>query len=205
MANRSSSHQNQDQNQQQNQDQGQDQQQSQNQHQPQPQHRQPSRHQHPRRPTGWRRVMARLPIHVFRAGLGRVFGKRLLLLHHTGRVSGRRRQVVLEVVAHDRQRGSWTVASGFGPKADWYQNLRQHPRTVIQFGHRRYAVTAHFLSTDQTAEAMARYEDRHPWLARVLGTVTPLPTDGDEESFQEAARSIPFVRLCTSEGEHHLR
>ena len=146
--------------------------------------------------------MARLPVHLFRVGLGPALGKRLLLLHHTGRVSGRRRQVVLEVVAHDSRHGTWIVASGFGPKADWYRNLRQHPRTVIQFGNRRYAVTARFLSPDQSADAMARYESRHPWLAQILGAVTPLPTNGNEESFREAARSLPFVRLEVREGHH---
>lgn len=98
-------------------------------------------------PTGWRRFMARLPIRVYRAGLGPLLGKRVLLLHHTGRLTGLRRQVVLEVVAHERDgnRLSWTIASGFGPAAAWYQNLRHSPRTTIQCGNRRYATTAHFL------------------------------------------------------------
>ncbi|WP_030559948.1 nitroreductase family deazaflavin-dependent oxidoreductase [Streptomyces aureocirculatus] len=146
-------------------------------------------------PTGWRRTLARLPIRMFRAGLGPVFGKRLLLLNHTGRVSGRRRQVVLEVVAHDSRRGTWTVASGFGPGSQWYRNLRREPHTVIQYGKRRHRVTASFLSPDEGADVMARYESRHPLVARVLGVFTALPTSGSEESFREAARSIPFVRL----------
>ncbi|WP_399210845.1 hypothetical protein [Streptomyces sp. SLBN-31] len=35
-----------------------------------------------------RRFLARLPIPLFRRGLGWVFGGRLLLLHHTDRVTG---------------------------------------------------------------------------------------------------------------------
>ncbi|MFJ9886949.1 hypothetical protein ACIQRW_13910 [Streptomyces sp. NPDC091287] len=38
-------------------------------------------------------------------GLGSVFGRRLLLPHHTGRNSGLDRRVALEVVAHDRGAG----------------------------------------------------------------------------------------------------
>ncbi|KUF19374.1 nitroreductase family deazaflavin-dependent oxidoreductase [Streptomyces silvensis] len=145
--------------------------------------------------TGWRRALARLPVHLFRAGLGPVFGRRLLLLEHVGRVSGRRRQVVLEVVAHDSCGSSWTVASGFGPGSQWYRNLRREPHTVIQVGRRRHPVTARFLSPDEGADIMARYESRHPVVSHVLGVFTALPTDGSEESFREAARSIPFVRL----------
>lgn len=101
----------------------------------------------PQLPTGWRRLLARLPIRLYRAGLGPLFGKRLLLLHHTGRVTGLRRSVVLEVIAYERTGDtlSWTITSGFGPAAAWYQNLRRAPRTTIQFGSRHYCTTAHFL------------------------------------------------------------
>lgn len=106
------------------------------------------------RPAGWRRRAARLPIPLFRIGLGPVFGKRLLLLHHTGRATGLDRRVVLEVVAHDAIGGSWTMASGFGPRSDWYRNLCAEPKTVIQFGNQRAAVQA----------AARGHRDRRPYV-----------------------------------------
>ncbi|WP_409468621.1 nitroreductase family deazaflavin-dependent oxidoreductase [Streptomyces sp. HC307] len=149
----------------------------------------------PRLPTGWRRLVVRLPILFFRAGLAPVFGRRLLLLHHTGRVTGRDREVVLEVVAHGPDDNSWTIASGFGPQADWYRNLRHQPKTVIQVGNRHHAVTAHFLSPDEGAEVMADYARRHPRTARRLCAFMGLPVGGGEASFREAGRAIPLVRL----------
>ncbi len=149
----------------------------------------------PQLPAGWRRLAARLPILLFRAGLGPVFGKRLLLLHHTGRVTGLNRHVVLEVVHYEPSEGSWTVAAGFGPKADWYRNLRAEPKTVIQFGNRHHAVTAQFLSPEEGGEEMARYARRHPATARRLCAFMGLPVDGGEASFRDAGRAIPFVRL----------
>ncbi len=149
----------------------------------------------PQPPTGWRRLAARLPIPLFRAGLGPLFGKRLLLLHHTGRVTGLDRHTVLEVVSYEPPARSWTIAAGFGPKAGWYQNLRAQPKTVIQFGTRHHAVTARFLMTEEGAEVMACYARRHPRAARRLCAFMGLPTDGSEASFREAGRAIPFVRL----------
>jgi deazaflavin-dependent oxidoreductase (nitroreductase family) len=146
-------------------------------------------------PAGWRRQAARLPIHLFRMGLGPVFGKRLLLLHHTGRATGLDRRVVLEVVAHDPAGGSWTVASGFGPRSDWYRNLRAEPKTVIQFGNRHHAVTAYFLTPDDGAEMMARYGRRHPRAARRLCAFFDLPADGSEAAFRDAGSAISFVQL----------
>lgn len=157
----------------------------------------------PQLPTGWRRFLARLPIRLYRAGLGPLFGKRLLLLHHTGRVTGLRRSVVLEVIAYERQDGtlSWTVASGFGPAAAWYQNLRRDPRTTIRCGNRRYTVTARFLPPEDGAALMARYAPRHPRLARRLCAFMGFAVDGSDAAFRMAGRSIPFVRLEAASGQ----
>ncbi|MFE0445144.1 nitroreductase family deazaflavin-dependent oxidoreductase [Streptomyces fungicidicus] len=154
----------------------------------------------PGRPTGWRRRALRLPIFAYRVGLGSLFGKRLLLLHHTGRVSGHDRTTVLEVVSFDAVKGNWTVASGFGPTADWYQNLRAQPQALIRSGNRPHPVTARFLPPDDGAEIMADYARRHPRTALRLCAFMGLPADGSNESFRAAGRAIPFVRLEAGAG-----
>lgn len=78
-----------------------------------------------RPPAGLSRLLFRLPLHLYRAGLGPMFGHRLLVVNHIGRVTGKRRQVVLEVIVHDDD-GSYVVASGWGPSAAWYQIGRAH-------------------------------------------------------------------------------
>ncbi|MEU8995406.1 nitroreductase family deazaflavin-dependent oxidoreductase [Streptomyces caniferus] len=163
-----------------------------------------STRERPPLPTGWRRFVARLPIRLYRAGLGPLLGKRVLLLHHTGRLTGLRRQVVLEVVAReqDGDRLSWTIASGFGPAAAWYQNLRHFPRTTIQCGNRRYAATAHFLSPDDGGAIMARYAPEHPRLARRLCSFMGFEVDGSEAAYRQAGRRIPFVRLEVTPRRH---
>ena len=51
-------------------------------------------------PAGFTRAVFRLPIHLYRLRLGWLFGNRLLLLNHIGRVSGKAR--------HDRAGGRRT-------------------------------------------------------------------------------------------------
>lgn len=153
----------------------------------------------PQLPAGWRRLAARLPILLFRCGLGWVFGKRLLLLHHTGRVTGLRRRAVLEVVEYEPD-DSWVVASGFGPSAAWYRNLRTEPKTIIEVGNRHHAVTAHFLTPDEGAEIMARYARRHPRTARRLCVFMGCASDGTDTGFRESGRAVPFVRLDAAPG-----
>ncbi|KAB2588692.1 nitroreductase family deazaflavin-dependent oxidoreductase [Streptomyces arboris] len=157
----------------------------------------------PRLPRGWRRRLARLPIAFYRAGLGPALGRRLLLLRHTGRHSGLDQFVVLEVVAHDPERGTWTLASGFGPDAAWYRNLQAAPKTTIQVGNRHYAVTAHFPSAEEGSELMARYARSHPRAARRLcafmGARVP---NGSPHSYRQVGLRIPFVRLEAALGQH---
>jgi hypothetical protein len=61
----------------------------------------------------WSERLVRAPVGLYRARLGFLLGSRLLMLEHTGRKSGARRYVVLEVVGHPRPR-TYVVASGFG-------------------------------------------------------------------------------------------
>lgn len=134
---------------------------------------------------------------MFRMGLGPLFGGRLLLLVHTGRVSGLPRRTAIEVVEAGTHEGRacWTVASGFGPRADWFRNLRQTPHATVQVGRRFHAVTAQVLDPDEGGELMARYAPRHPRVARRLCAYMGFEVDGGAEDYRRVGRSIPFVRL----------
>lgn len=135
---------------------------------------------------------------MFRMGLGPLFGGRLLLLVHTGRVSGLSHRTAVEVVeaAPHEGRPSWTVASGFGPGADWYRNLERTPHATVQAGRRFHAVTAQFLTAEEGGELMTRYAPRHPGAARRLCAYLGFTVDGSAEDYRRVGESIPFVRLA---------
>jgi deazaflavin-dependent oxidoreductase (nitroreductase family) len=154
----------------------------------------------PRRPTGLGRFLFRLPLWLYRARLGALLGRRFVLIHHIGRVSGRTRQVVVEVVEHDAATGSVIVASGFGPTADWYRNLLAHPQVSIQVGARALAVRAVPLDEVEAGEAMVRYARRHRVAARGLGRFMGFEADGTEAGYRDIGRRIPMLRLETLRG-----
>lgn len=146
-----------------------------------------------RPPSGLGAFLFRLPIWLYRVGLGRLLGGRFLLLNHVGRKSGKMRQVVVEVVRHDEGSDSYVVAAGFGPQSQWYQNLLAHPEVSIQVGRRKLAVTAGFLSEEQGADEMADYGRRHPGAARQLSRLMGYKVDGSEADYRELGRTLPFV------------
>ncbi|MFC7549171.1 nitroreductase family deazaflavin-dependent oxidoreductase [Plantactinospora sp. GCM10030261] len=153
-------------------------------------------------PAGMRRLLFRLPVYVYRVGLGAVLGRRFLYLVHTGRVSGRRRDVVIETVG--REGGRYQVCSGFGTSAQWYRNIRHNPDVAIQVGRHRARATAVLLDTARGADLMARYASRHPTLARRLCTVMGFEVDGSEADFREVGRRVPFVEFVPQPREHRI-
>ncbi len=146
-------------------------------------------------PRGWMRFLARLPIGLYRWHLGWLLGGRFVLINHIGRNSGLPRQVVVEVVRHDKNSHTIIVASGFGRKAQWYQNLRKTPDVTIQLGTRKYAARAEFLSAEQGAIEMENYARRHPAAARELAKFMGYRVDGTTEDYQILGQEIPFVAL----------
>lgn len=108
------------------------------------------------------RWLVRAPVWLFRMGLGFLFGKRMLLLEHHGRRTGRRRYAVLEVVDRPAP-DTYVIVSGFGARSQWYRNVLADPQVRISVGLRRNAAAvAILLSPVQADETLARYADRHP-------------------------------------------
>lgn len=108
------------------------------------------------------RWFVRAPIWLYRHGLGRLLGSRILMLEHTGRSSGQPRFVCLEVVerpAPDRI----VIVSGFGERAQWYRNLKAHPGCFVSTGRmRRAPAVARFLNEREASAALERYQREHP-------------------------------------------
>jgi deazaflavin-dependent oxidoreductase (nitroreductase family) len=113
------------------------------------------------------RWLVRAPIALYRARLGLLMGSRVLMLEHTGRKSGKRRYVVLEVVAH-RDHSQYVVASGFGRRADWFRNVQADPTVRVWRGSRApQQATAHELGPAQATAVQHSYAALHPisWAA----------------------------------------
>ncbi len=151
--------------------------------------------QTPAPPTGLSRFLFRLPIWLYRLRLGWLMGGRFVLINHIGRKSGQMRQVVVEVVRHDRASDSYIVCSGFGRKAQWYQNLLAMPDVNIQVGARKLAVHAEPLSKEAGGAEMVDYARRNPTAARGLSKFMGFDLDGSEEGYRAAGEALPFLAL----------
>ena len=145
------------------------------------------------KPAGALRLAFRLPIYLYRFDLGWLLGHRFLLLVHRGRKSSLLHQTMLEVVLYDPSIRESVVLSAWGEDADWYRNLQKGPAIEIRTGRESYEPLQRFLSPEEANAALASYERRHPWAARILGRLLGYPLGGPEAARRAFAESVRLV------------
>lgn len=136
------------------------------------------------------RWFARVPIAIYLLGLGRLLGRRFVMIEHIGRVSGLPRKTVLEVVRRDTV--SLDVAAAWGPRSDWFRNVVAERSVRVWSGRlRAMPATASVLTVDEAATVLDRYRLDHPRAARALGRIFGLGFDEPSK----VASVVPMVRL----------
>lgn len=126
------------------------------------------------------RWLMRMPIPLYRASLGWLFGHRLVMIEHLGRKSGERRFVVVEVIGFEPN--VVRVASGFGRSSQWYRNIEANGVAYISVGRfRRVRARARLLDRVQSAAALAEYARDHPVAWRHLHGAMDFAQGGDAD------------------------
>ncbi len=149
-----------------------------------------------KKPSGCSRMLFRLPIALYRWGVGWVLGRRFVMIQHVGRKSGLLRRVVVEVVRYDRASGSVVVAAAWGRKSDWYRNVLQTPEVTLTLGARRFRAVATVLDEASAADAVCDYARRHPLAFRELTRLMlGRRPEGRDTDCRAVAHAVPAVRF----------
>jgi deazaflavin-dependent oxidoreductase (nitroreductase family) len=147
-----------------------------------------------RRPSGLLRMFFRVPILAYRAHLGRLLGHRFLYLAHRGRTSGKRREVVLEVVRWDPRVPTVVVVSAWGTRSDWFRNLEAAPALELRIAGRRWVEPEHrVLDAAHLRTALRGYAAQHPRAWAALAPKLGLEAELTPESLALAAERFPAV------------
>jgi len=141
------------------------------------------------------RLLARLPILLYRARLGITLGERFLLLKHVGRNTGRPRNVVLEVVQRTPEAGIYYVASGWGERSNWYQNAKKQPLVTVQVKNRTWRALAERLPPAGAENVFLDYARRHPRTFRFLARFMGYQLSSGDVNLQAMATEIPVIAL----------
>jgi deazaflavin-dependent oxidoreductase (nitroreductase family) len=141
-------------------------------------------------------------------GFGWAFGKRFLLLTHTGRVTGRRHQNVLEVMEYRPQGPEVIVMSGFGRNAAWLRNIEATPFAEIKIGTERFAATHRLLGEEEAICVLASYEKHNrlirPILRWVLSRILGWRYTGSDADHRRLVQQLPLVGFRRKEASVHV-
>jgi deazaflavin-dependent oxidoreductase (nitroreductase family) len=145
------------------------------------------------------KALFRAPAQLYRWGCGPLLGRRFLLLRHTGRRTGLRRETVLEVMQYRPADCEAVVMCAFGPTADWLQNLRADPHPEVIIGRRRFVADYRILDAAEAVAVVRGYEQRHrmiaPVMRAVLGRLLGRPYRGSNEDRWYLVKRLPLVAL----------
>ncbi|MGH3675311.1 MAG: nitroreductase family deazaflavin-dependent oxidoreductase [Mycobacterium sp.] len=138
------------------------------------------------------RPLMRAPIWLYRARLGFLLGRRLLMLEHTGRRSGLPRYVVLEVFDHPSP-NIYTVASGFGTRAQWYRNIEANAEVRVSVaGDVSIPASARMLPQGEADAALQAYIRRH---RRAWDALKPIIETTLGTQINDRDTALPMVEL----------
>jgi len=117
------------------------------------------------RPSRLAKLGFAIPVWLYRAHLGFLFGGRVIAIVHHGRKSGQRYVSGLEVLT--RTGGELFVCSAWGMKADWFRNIEAGGIDELWDGRTRHDTAAfRVIEPDEAFEVLERYEVEHERTAR---------------------------------------
>jgi deazaflavin-dependent oxidoreductase (nitroreductase family) len=143
------------------------------------------------KPRGWLGWFFRMPVGLFRIGLGR-FMPWWILLITTGRKSGRLRYNVVDVVKREGE--AVFVLAAYGQQADWVRNLKANPSFKAQLGGRTFAARATFPSGAEAGQLMVELLRERPQYTRAVLRAIGVTSDR-EEDVRKAGERMLVVRI----------
>lgn len=147
-----------------------------------------------KKPKGFLRWALRAPVWLFRLRLGWLMVGHFLMVTTTGRKSGLPRYAVIKVIKRDKASGAYIVVSGWGTKADWYQNILQTPQVCVDVGFHHFQAQAEVVEAEQAASLLADYARRFPFPFRQLAkALTGESVTGTPEECARLAMMAPLV------------
>ena len=144
------------------------------------------------RPGPLTRFVFRLPVYLYRVGLGWVFDHRVLYLVHVGRKTGKRRRNCIEVIHRDPQKNESFVISAYGRRSDWFRNIMKSPPLELRIGRERFVPEFRVLDTAEARRVLRDVFSEHPGEGKFfLKNVFHLRPS--EKQFEDLSDLVPLV------------
>jgi len=134
----------------------------------------------------------KMPLVLYRLGLGRLLGKRFMLLTHKGRRSGKVYRTVLAVLRFDERTREVLAVSPWSA-SNWYRNIQATPALEVETGGVRYAPAQRGLWPEEIAALFIEFRKEHPIFSRMVARIPGWKIDSTYDEFLTLARTLRGV------------
>ncbi len=146
------------------------------------------------RPRGLLKLFFKMPLYLHKLGIvwwiEKFTGAQWMLITTTGRKSGKPRQVMVDVMKHDKETDAYYVEAAYGARADWVRNIKANPIFHGQVGRRKFPARAIELTPDQGEEVLVAFYRSVPKYARAVMSLGGLKVKDEAELRQMARNSM---------------
>ena len=144
------------------------------------------------RPPAFMLPFMKMPLLLYRLGLGRMLGKRFMLLTHKGRRSGKVYRSVLAVLRFDEKTREILAVSPWSA-SHWYRNIQAAPALEVETNGVRYAPVQRSLSPEEIAALFITFRQEHPIFSRMVARIPGWKIDSTYDEFLALARTLRGV------------
>jgi deazaflavin-dependent oxidoreductase (nitroreductase family) len=138
------------------------------------------------------RILFRLPLVLYRIGLGNLMGMQILLTTK-GRRTGRPHKVAVDIIKQDKTKDTYYINAAFGPRSDWVLNLRVTPIVEAQICQRKLTVQTTVLPLGEAEEILVDFTRRHPRYVRIMMRVVGIRLGWSEDDVRALAPKMPVI------------
>ena len=125
-----------------------------------------------------------MPFYRYLPGFERIYGFQWILLTTKGRRTGRPRQVLLDLVAHDPVTDRYYVQPGWGRECHWVRNIEADPFVEAQIGRKHFRARVIDVSGPEGGAYVYAFARKHPILTAFVSWLIPsmaLPKGSEAE------------------------
>jgi len=145
----------------------------------------------------------KMPLILYRLGLGWLLGKRFMRLTHVGRKSGKVYHTVLAVLRFDEQTHEIFAVSPRS-ESNWYRNIQAAPALEVETGdirrgRIRYNPVQRSLTPEEITKAFIMFREQYPIFSRLVSRIPGWKIDSTYEEILELASTLRGVAFGPKE------
>ncbi|RJP53840.1 MAG: nitroreductase family deazaflavin-dependent oxidoreductase [Anaerolineaceae bacterium] len=137
-----------------------------------------------KRPNRLLKFFFKIPVWLHKMGFGgweRLIGAQWMLITTTGRKTGRRREVMVDVMDYNEATDTYYIEAAYGARADWLRNIQSNPIFEAQVGRRNFKARANAISSEGASELLVQFYRRKPAYTRSVMAMAGMKFKNEDE------------------------